>query len=446
MAILSVNRKKGRYLKTYIAVRILKKNINIEDNKVINMNLTKLIISFLLAILIIIPISSLYAQDNICSIDTGECIVPDISEIRNAPDEIKYHEDPTKVCVVYFYSQFCQHCENIKPFIDGIENKYSEDIILTHYDVTLPENIALYNRLCQSKNYEDKKIPLIGINNKMLVGEPDIRNNLESEIQIGIANDDKICPLEGMECISDTDYENNDPLIPQIGDKLEWMKILPLILFTGLADGINPCAFAVLLFIMAFLIEISSSKKRLIKITIAYISALFTVNILLGIIYFYTSIKFGNPELIRNIAIVLALIAGGINIKDYFHYGEGITLKIPESSKKYIQKLTKKATVPSAIILGSLVALLEAPCSIPIYLTVLEVLKGHGQNILQIMPYIVTYNLMFILPLILISGAIYYGGEAKVIEKWRNSHKKSMKLMIGIILIILALAMFLGYI
>ncbi|MFH1432738.1 MAG: thioredoxin domain-containing protein [archaeon] len=390
-----------------------------------------------------------FAQTDTCSQDSGSCAVPDIETISDAhevEEGFTHHTDPTKVCIAYFYSPLCSHCENLKPFIDSIEQAYSNDIILTRYDVTEPQNVALYNKLCQSKNYEEKKIPLLAINDRILVGEPEIKDNLDAEIQRGISMEEKICPLEGMQCTTNQTQGDRDPLIPQLGEKLEWQAILPLILFTGLADGINPCAFAVLLFIMAFLLEISNSRKRLIKITTAYITALLSVNILLGILYYYTSMQLHQPAIIRNIAITLALIAGAINIKDYFWYGKGITLKIPESSKKHIQALTKKATVPAAVFLGSLVALLEAPCSIPIYLTVVEVLKGHGQNLLQIMPYIFTYNLMFILPLVLLAGIIYYGGEAKALEKWRDSHKRTMKLMLGAILILLALAMLFGYI
>ena len=407
------------------------------------MSAKKQIITLLLLILLI---PQAYAEDPACGEDT--CITPytpKSQEDQSILPTFQYHANE-KVCIVYFYSPTCTHCVNIKPYLKTIEQKYADNIMLERYDVTQPENIALYNKFCTSKNYEDKTIPLIGINEKILTGETQIKTLLEPEILRGIAMEQKICPIEGMHCSITQTQNDTDPLIPELGSELTWTAILPLILFTGLADGINPCAFAVLLFIMAFLLEISNSKKRLIKITIAYITAVFTVNILLGILYYYTSIQLGHPELIRNIAITLALLAGLINIKDYFSYGKGITLKIPESSKTHIQKLTKKATLPSAILLGSLVAILEAPCSIPIYLTVIEVLKTHGQILAQIFPYILIYNIMFILPIIVLALMIYYGGESKPLEKWRDKHKRLMKLMLGSILILLALTMYLGYI
>jgi len=373
-----------------------------------------------------------------------------ISTVSNA--EIQIANSPAShnenaVCIVYFYSDTCPHCQNTKPFLNEMELKYGDKISITRYDVSQPENVALYNKFCTAKNYSGKSIPLIGINDNFFVGEDEIRNNLEQEIIAGINSNNKICPLEGMTChtLNET-ATNTDPLIPQVGKSLTFKAILPVILFTGLADGINPCAFAVLLFIMAFLQQISGNKRKLLKITISYIVAFLIMNILVGVLYFYTSMQLGYPAIIRLIAVVLALIAGLINIKDFFFYGKGFSLEIPKKAGKHIERLAMKATIPAAIVLGSLVAILEAPCSIPIYLTVIEVLKSQGQVLVQVLPYILLYNLMFILPIVILAAIIYFGAEAKALEKWRESNRRYMKLALGIILILLAILMMFNYI
>jgi len=353
------------------------------------------------------------------------------------------------LCVTYFYSKFCGHCKEIKPFMDELENKYQGQIMFHRFDVTAPENMSIFNKFCIANEYSGRGVPTLGINNRILVGSKQIKDNLENEILAGFEMDEKICMIEDQNICpihnnNKTRPADTDPVIPNL-EEIEWFSILPLIFLTGLGDGINPCAFAVLIFVMAFLQQISHNKKRLIKITIGFITAVFVMNILLGVLYFYTSLQLGFPLIIRYIAITLAVIAGLINIKDFFFYGKGFSLKIPTKSRRHIEKLAQKATLPSAIILGGLVALLEAPCSIPIYLTVLEVLKGHGYNIIQVFPYVLIYNLMFILPLILLAGLIYYGAEADALESWRKKYRRWMKLSIGLILIALALAMLLGF-
>jgi cytochrome c biogenesis protein CcdA len=100
-----------------------------------------------------------------------------------------------------------------------------------------------------------------------------------------------------------------------------------------------------------------------------------------------------------------------------------VSLGIPSSAKDYLLSLIHKASVPASVVLGASVAVLEAPCSIPIYLTVIEVLKGAGRTLGAVFPYILAYNLMFILPLVVLSFAVYRGYDAKIFEQKSLSAK-----------------------
>jgi cytochrome c biogenesis protein CcdA len=143
--------------------------------------------------------------------------------------------------------------------------------------------------------------------------------------------------------------------------------------------------------------------------------------------------------------IAISLFAGVINIKDFFYYGKGITLGIPKKTKKYLMGLINRASVPASFILGVSVAILEAPCSVPIYLAVIEILKAEGSTLAAVFPYVLIYNLMFILPLVVLSLAVYFGYKAEYFEKASLKNKRYMKLIIGIILIILAIVLLLGW-
>jgi hypothetical protein len=57
-----------------------------------------------------------------------------------------------------------------------------------------------------------------------------------------------------------------------------------------------------------------------------------------------------------------------------------------------------------------------------------------------VFPYIIVYNLMFILPLVVLAAAVYLGRDAKLFEEKSLAAKRHMKLVIGIILLLLALA------
>ena len=390
-------------------------------------------------------------QQSECGPESEVCAIEDISysyadsgtsKFDNLLDFMEHNEN--KVCILYFYSQKCSHCQNLKPFLEDISERYEDGILITKLDVSNPENVAIYNQLCTFREYTGHEIPLLAVNNVVLVGEDKIRKNLEKEIIWGSQQEDKICPLAGMLC-PNGNASGTDEMISGVKE-MSFFAVLPLILITGLGDGINPCAFAVLLFIMAFLLEISGNKRRLKRVTLSYIISFMIINIGLGVFYFWTSVQVGHPGIIRYIAIGFAVFAGLINLKDFFAYGKGFSLEIPKFSKKYIESLAAKASIPAALIMGGLVALLEAPCSVPIYLTILEVLKGQGRTLLDIMPHIMIYNIMFILPIAVLAIFIYYGAEAKALEGWRQKHRKFMKLSLAVILLALAGLMIFGVI
>ncbi len=406
-------------------------------------------ITWVLLLLLILSASSVIGEE-ICDIKGSQgCTIEDGQLTLGKLETNAYiAASQDQVCIVYFYSDTCSHCKAIKPLIDELEQKYSDDVHLTRYEVSSPENIQLYNQLCQKHGYDGKSIPLVGVNDRILVGESEIRDYLEDEIKKGIATEDKTCPLGGeMGCHLDPDAGNNtgsEPLIPGLSN-LGFTSVLPIILVAGLGDGINPCAFVILIFVMVFLQQISGSKKRLIRVTLTYIISLLATNITLGILYFTLSLQMGFPTLVKNAVIVISIIAGLLNIKDFFWYGKGVSLGIPKAAKGYLKGLINRASVPSAFILGVSVGILEAPCSVPIYLAVIEVLKGEGGTLATVFPHILIYNLMFILPLVVLSIAVYFGYKAHVLEKQTLKTKRWMKLWIGIILLLLAAALLFGW-
>ncbi len=234
--------------------------------------------------------------------------------------------------------------------------------------------------------------------------------------------------------------------VPLIGKINEGIPIIFLGMILGLMDGLfNPCALSVLFFLIAYLMGLGSRRKCLIigtiySLVIFVIYALFMFGIL-NVIYYV-----GNLSLIEKIVGVALIIFGVIKIKDFFFYGKGFSLEIPKSASPYIEKLIKAATIPSALILGLLIALVEIPCAgaFPFFYTTLLASKGI-QGIESIL-YILWYNIFFVFPLLILT-LIFYLGFAKVeeAEKKRLKLRKYMRLTAGIIMILLGLSILVGW-
>ena len=211
---------------------------------------------------------------------------------------------------------------------------------------------------------------------------------------------------------------------------------LPLVLITGLIDGINPCAFAVLIFLISYLLGISNDKKLMLKAGLAYIGSIYISYFLIGIgILSIIQLPFISSTFYL-IAGIVALTAGAINVKEFFNYGKGITLSIPKRAKGIISKWGKKANVLGAIILGFLVSLFEFPCTGSVYIVILALLSKQATQLIAI-NYLLIYNLMFVLPLLIILFGILFGFKLERVRAWKDKRKNYMKLATGVLLLIL---------
>jgi len=85
----------------------------------------------------------------------------------------------------------------------------------------------------------------------------------------------------------------------------------------------------------------------------------------------------------------------------------------------------------SLIVLGALVALVELPCTGGIYLAILSLIADSGVKGIF---YLVLYNVVFVLPLILISYFVYHGVKVEAVNEWVQRNKRFMRLGAGIVM------------
>ena len=320
------------------------------------------------------------------------------------------------ICIFYFYGTGCPHCANVKPLLDELETKYPNTHIHRleiYYNKT---NHDLFDKYCSDYKIEERGIPFVAINQKYFMGDKPISDNLENEI-IRLSSTGSECPLpEYCGEIINGNETSVSPVNPQ-------KKVtIPLILAAGLTDGINPCAFSVLIFLVTYLLSIGS-RRRIIIIGLSYILAVYVSYFAAGLGLLTVIQLSGLTKIIYRIAAIIALTVGVFNLKDFFWYGKGFSFKIPELSKGTIEKYTRLATLPSAIILGFLVSAFELPCTGGVYLAILGLLADQTTRISAI-PYLLLYNLMFVLPLVVILFVIYFGVSPEKAEKWRKSKTK----------------------
>ena len=220
---------------------------------------------------------------------------------------------------------------------------------------------------------------------------------------------------------------------------------LGIIIAAALADSINPCVFGVLIFLLAYMTAVFKNKIKMLIAGLIYITAVYITYFLIGIGIFTLAYTAGLAKPFYWFAATVAIAAGLFEIKDYFWYGKGFSLQIipggAERIKKYSTAMknmeTKHPMISLAIagLLGIFVVFVELPCTGAPYLAILGVLSKGAYS--TAIPLLLLYNLIFILPLFVIVGLVYFGHTSRTLEKWRKEHRGLMRLGIGLFLLAL---------
>ena len=221
-----------------------------------------------------------------------------------------------------------------------------------------------------------------------------------------------------------------------------WRKsVLLLTIFSGILAGIHPCTISVLLFFIAFLFTIRRTRQEIFKVGASYIIGIFLAYLLIGLGVFKV-FTFSTPHFSAIVGAILVSILGLINIISYFTEGRiKFSLGIPSSLKPKILELIHKSTLPAAFIVGLIVGICSFGCTAGIYISIISLLLLKATYVLGFV-YLILYNLMFILPLIII---LFIASNKRIIEKLEKMEAKEkhyLKLIAGIIMILLAILIF----
>ncbi len=214
------------------------------------------------------------------------------------------------------------------------------------------------------------------------------------------------------------------------------LPTLGTVLATAAIDSINPCAIGVLILLISTLV-VAKKKSKMLKIGLLYIGAVYITYFLfgLGLIAFLSVIPLKVAEYISIAVGSLVVFAGIVEIKDYFWYGEGFSLAINPKYAKKIKEKMQNLSVWTAILLGVFVAAVELPCTGGPYLAITLLLSQNFN--LGALLLLVIYNIIFVLPLLVILLMVLFGAKLQNIQRWKQGNKTYMRLITGIILILL---------
>jgi cytochrome c biogenesis protein CcdA len=218
--------------------------------------------------------------------------------------------------------------------------------------------------------------------------------------------------------------------------------MLPMVVLASLVDSINPCAFSVLILTIAFLMSLDKDRKTILQMGGVYIFGIFSVYVFIGLGIIQALQFFGVPNFMAKVGALILIVFGALNIINDFFPSFPIKVKIPQFAHKRIANIMERASLPSSLLLGIMVGLYEFPCTGGPYLMVLGLIHDN-ETFWSGLGYLILYNLIFVLPLIII---LLISGSKVVLAKvseWKGAESKNMRFWGGVATIILGLIIFL---
>jgi cytochrome c biogenesis protein CcdA len=341
-------------------------------------------------------------------------------------------------CIYFFYGDGCQHCARVEPVINNLEIQSQFPVNIHRFEIYNDRsNLVLLNKYFDAYgvNDDERGIPAVFLKDKYYIGDTPIMTDLYDDLSKQASPE---CPsLESVDASGESG--NTSPM-----EKLGALSILTVI-GAALVDSINPCAIAVLLILMGALLA-SGDKKKALKAGIAFTVSIYISYFLFGLGLFSALQISGLAYWFYKVIGVLAILIGLFNIKDFFWYGgAGFVMEIPRAWRPKLKELLGAVTSPfGAFLIGFVVCLFELPCTGGPYIFILGLLAERSTMIASI-PILLLYNLFFVLPLIIITIAIYLGfASVEKATAWKDNNLRILHLIAGLIMLILGVLVVLG--
>lgn len=363
--------------------------------------------------------------------------------------------------LIVFHSPTCHKCIQVKnQILPHIEKQFKGDIFIEYRDITDIENYKLLLSLKEKYHAQHIKnvLPVFYFEGQFLNAQGEIRKPLESLIVESLTEPAKEKPsLPRPSLESDIALKEGRGL-PSIDLIARFKTLRPLaVISAGLIDGINPCAFSVMVFFISFLMVQGYRKRELIIVGLFFIFSIFLTYILIGIGIFGFLYRLKNLWLVArvfNLIIgIFSIILGVLAVYDFFKFKQTkstdrLVLQLPTAVKNQIhsviglhyrksressreRRLLIFRLVLSALITGFLVSLLETICTGQIYLPTISFVLKTTHLKLSALGYLLLYNLMFILPLLAIFFLSLWGLTTQQFAKVLKKHLLSIKILMA---------------
>lgn len=208
---------------------------------------------------------------------------------------------------------------------------------------------------------------------------------------------------------------------------------VPSLLVLGVLDGFNVCSLSLLTLFLSLLYTANAPRRTILLLGGIYILSVFASYFLtgLGILLLAVNIPVV-PHFLSRIAAAIMIFIGLANILNYVRPGL-INLNFAPAVGRRAVTYLQGGGVASTAVAGLLVGVHNFPCACTggIYPMVIALIAEVPLRI----PYLLVYNLMFVLPL----TAILYTCSSKTVtvkvRRWQQANRGKTLFVVGLVMV-----------
>ena len=347
--------------------------------------------------------------------------------------------------LAYFYEVGCSECDRAKYVLNYLQETDYPNLTIDEFDVV--KQAALAKWLGEKYGLSESELLVTPV---VFVGSDHF---LESAITV--QNLTPILDRLG-ETGAEASWEQFDDSSGNAVAGLFQDISVAAVVGAGLVDGVNPCAFATLVFFVAYLAFIGRKGRDLILTGIAFTLGVFVAYLLLGLgllrvleavditswgRYFYM------------VVAVICLVLAAVNLVDFLKARRGkieqMQLKLPLPMRRQINKVIREGSGVQAFVLvsfatGFVVSLIELACTGQVYVVILSALS-HPTLRGQAFGYLIIYNLAFVVPLIIVFLLAFFGVSSGDLARVVERHTATVKLLTALLFLGLGVWLISGF-
>ncbi|MFW5698685.1 MAG: hypothetical protein ACOCYN_02415 [Planctomycetota bacterium] len=348
---------------------------------------------------------------------------------------------------VFFFSPGCRHCVEAKAAVREVAAAHGGRLRVEWVDTSDPERGAqavqrLFRMLDRRRIDATPSLAVFVGDSAVLGGE-----RIVDELAAVVAHE--LATAGGTPERSDED----GPDAPGVRQS-ERFGLLVLAL-AALADGINPCAFAGIVFLVSLLAASDRSRREVLVTGIAYTIGVYLAYMAIGLFLYSLLRQLAGwlvvADLVFYLAFGLCVIAGALSLWDASLAWRGrrpeeMTLQLPTRLKRLLHArlragVRSRLLAVGACVAGMLVAVIESACTGQLYFPVLNDMVRSGNGMLWALGMLAWYCAAFVLPLVVVFVLVLTGTSSRSIAGWGQRNWGWTKLALAAVFVLMAVWM-----